>query len=89
VLCHFLALVPRNRTSQLLGELDDLDGEGLGDDIGGVAIPKLDQHHEPGLALDERGDDTWALAVEQVAFRKGVDRPGGSGVAEVALRFGR
>ena len=26
---------------------------------------------------------------EQVAFRKGVAGPGGSGVAEVALRFGR
>jgi len=41
------------------------------------------------VPLHQRGDDTRPLAVEQVAFRKGVARPGGSGVAEVALRSGR
>jgi hypothetical protein len=46
-----LGLVPGDRTSQLVGELDDLGGEGVGDDIGGVAIGNLDQHHEPGSCI--------------------------------------
>jgi hypothetical protein len=54
-----------------------------------VVLRQPDEHHEPAVPLHQRGDDTWALAVEQVAFRKSVARPGGSGVAEVALRFGR
>jgi hypothetical protein len=49
----------------------------------------MDQHRESRGSLDERADRRALEADQQVAFRKGVDRPGGSGVAEVALRFGR
>jgi hypothetical protein len=49
----------------------------------------MDQHRESRGSLDEGADRRALQADEQVAFRKSVARPGGSGVAEVALRFGR
>jgi hypothetical protein len=50
---------------------------------------QVNQQREPGGALDERADGGTFKADQQVAFRKTVDGPGGSGVAEVALRSGR
>jgi hypothetical protein len=89
VLCHLPALVPGERAAQVFGQLGDLGRERGSDNVGSVGFGEPDEHHEPAVPLHQRGNDTGALAVEQVAFRKGVDRPGGSGVAEVALRFGR
>jgi hypothetical protein len=64
-------------------------GQGVGDDVGAVtageldehdeSAGELDEHDESAVALDERGDGGHALAVEQVAFRKGVGSPGGVG----------
>jgi hypothetical protein len=51
---------------------------------------QVQQQHEPGRALDQGADRGAAAgADDQITFRKTVGGPGGSGVAEVALRCGR
>jgi len=57
----------------VLGQIDDLGRQRGGDNVGSVGFGEPDEHHEPAVALDQRGDHAGALAVEQVAFRKGVD----------------
>ena len=89
VLCHLPALVLGERAAELLGQLGDLGGERGGDNVGSVGFGEPDKHHEAAVSFDQCRDHAGALAVEEVAFRKGVVGPGGSGVAEVALRFGR
>jgi hypothetical protein len=86
---HLFALVPGQRAAQLIGQPHDVLGESVGDQVGTPASGERDEHQEPGLALDEGGDSGLSATEEQVSFRKSVGRPGGSGVAEVALRFGR
>ena len=41
-------LVPGERAAQLLRELDDIRGERVRDDIGGMTVGKCDQHDEAG-----------------------------------------
>jgi hypothetical protein len=90
VVAHLFALVPGQAASQGRRQGLDLAGKRHPD---GVGVPALGQGHEPhiaGAAFHQRADGRAAvLADDQVTFRKSVARPGGSGVAEVALRFSR
>ena len=65
---HLLALIPSQRTSQLDRQLNNLRGDRVGNDIGGVAGREPDAHHETTRSLDERRDGADTLAVDQVAF---------------------
>jgi hypothetical protein len=50
----------------------------------------MQQDREPGTAFHQGADRTLvAGAQDQITFRKTEAGPGGPGVAEVALRFGR
>jgi hypothetical protein len=51
---------------------------------------KMNQAHRPAGSVEQSADRRAAvLPDDQVAFRKTEAGPGGPGVAEVALRFGR
>jgi hypothetical protein len=57
---------------------------------GRVELGEVEQLDEPRLTLDERANRRAVVRPDdQVALRKTVGGPGGSGVAEVALRSGR
>src|SRR5207302_8410831 len=87
-------VIPGDRPAELFGELDDLGGERVRDDIRGVTVRQADEHHEAGLALDERRDRAHALAEDQVTLPMTRDCPvvrfsralaDVHGVAELAL----
>jgi hypothetical protein len=59
----------------VFGQLGERGGERGGDNVGSVGLGEPDEQHEPAVALDQRRNHAGALAVEEVAFRKGVDRP--------------
>jgi hypothetical protein len=65
---HLFALVPGQGTAQLGGQLDDLRGERVGDNVGGVPVRQRDQHDEAGLAFDQRRDRVHPFAHQEVAF---------------------
>jgi len=56
---------------------------------GAVAVHagQVQQHGESGGSFNERADRGALETGDEVAFRESVGRPGGSGVAEVALRL--
>jgi hypothetical protein len=55
-----------------------------------VVVRQVQQQGESGAALDQGADRGLLTRTDdQVAFRKTEAGPGGLGVAEVALRFGR
>ena len=56
------------RATQLGGQGGDVRGELVDDMRGRPAAREAHEHHEPGLALDERGDLGVAATDEQVTF---------------------
>jgi hypothetical protein len=57
----------------VFGELGDLGCERDGDNVGSVGLGEPDEHHEPAVPVYQCRNHAGALAVEEVAFRKGVD----------------
>jgi hypothetical protein len=52
-----------------------------------VSLQKMQQSDDPGLMFHQGADrGALVLADDEIAFRKTEDGPGGSGVAEIALR---
>ena len=54
--------------------------QGVGNDVGGVAVGKTDEHHEPAVSFHRRRDRGPASAKDQVAFPvtgNGIDDHGG------------
>jgi hypothetical protein len=55
-----------------------------------MGVRQVHQHHVSGGAFDQRSDGRLVQGSgDEIAFRKTKAGPGGSGVAEIALRFGR
>ncbi len=58
--------------------------------VGVSAGGQMDQSQRSGLTLNQRADRREAVVTDdEVTLRKTEADPGGPGVAEVALRFGR
>jgi len=90
VVGHLGALVPGERASQTARELAEEVDEPVSERLCPRSTVDVHQQREAAGAFNQRPDrGAVERADDQVAFRKGGDRPGGSGVAEVALRFGR
>ena len=64
---HLLALVPRQRTSQLLRQFADVLGKRR-NDRRRVLARKLDQHRKAAVALNQRGDVRIIPSGKKVAF---------------------
>jgi hypothetical protein len=54
-----------------------------------VLAREVDQHGEPAAAFDQSADRAALQTNQKITLRKTVEGPGGSGVAEIALRCGR
>jgi hypothetical protein len=64
--------------------------QGIANRLRRMIIGELNEHRGSCLAFDKSGDRrTLLCADDQITLRKTVRGPGGSGVAEVALRSGR
>ncbi len=73
-----------------LGDLAERGGEGGVELLGPAPARQMNQLDVEAVPVDQRADGRpVAAAGDQVALRKTVRGPGGSGVAEVALRCGR
>src|SRR5262245_63285663 len=64
---HLLALVPRQRTSQLLGQFADVLGKRR-NDRRRVLARKLDQHRKAAVALNQCGDVRIIPSAKKVAY---------------------
>jgi hypothetical protein len=73
---HFFALVPGDRSTQLLSQRGHGFGERVGNGIDGVAVREPDQHHEPGLPVHQCCDRAVGPAEDQIASRKTERWPG-------------
>ena len=73
---HFAALVPGQRAAQDLGDVGDLDRHRVGQGGRGAVIGQVQQHHEPGGALDQGADRRarGGTAQDQITFPMAGDR---------------
>jgi hypothetical protein len=90
VVGHLGPLVPGQGSSHLGRQVRRGESEGIAQCLGAVSTGQVDELDVAAGPVDQGADGGLVDPPgDQVAFRKTGDGPGGSGVAEVALRSGR